>query len=687
MSDGYIGVDVGGTFTDVFLIDAAGSRAVSAKYPTSRPDPTIGILGALQLLKDSLADPGSIREVTVGSTLALNAVIESKGARTALLTTDGFTDIIEIGRENRDRLYDLDQPSPTTLIPAELRYPITERIDARGQVVQPLAVDESALFSWLEDHHVESVAICMLHSYCNPSHEERLRDLLIQARPDLYISASIDVHPHYREYERTLTTVINAYVGPTMTDYLNRLQDGVRGFAPNAKVRITDSLGGAVNFETARAKPVLTVMSGPASGVAGARTVGEQTLPSDSLDLVGMDMGGTTCDVSVVQDGLVDVASTVAVGSQRFALRTVDIHSIGAGGGTIAHVDDGGLLRVGPQSTGSVPGPACYGKGGTAATITDAHAVLGHFHPDDRLGGTIAVDSAAAEAAIRSNVADPLGLSVTEAAAGILAVADASMRRAIEAITVRRGLDPREFALVGFGGAAALHAAAIGDSIGMRAVLVPRFGGVLAAMGAASASEQYEASVNCLVHTSTVSGLDLQSWQKELVQRVRESAHPGGDMLDAVEYAQIEYLADVRFIGQTAVLEVSVPRDDPDPSSTIHRRFVERYQKIYGYALDGVDSEIESVRVRLTLPPSHSASAPSTEGLKVATPSRWSAAFGSGDLIDCHRWVVGPESSLPPVIHGPAVISSVGATALVHPGQRAKFDRFGNLAIVLAHEE
>jgi N-methylhydantoinase A len=388
-----------------------------------------------------------------------------------------------------------------------------------------------------------------------------------------------------------------------------------------------------------------------------------------------MDMGGTSCDVAVVDKGRPDLTSTVAVGDHHFALPAVGIHSIGAGGGTVAWVDDGGLLRVGPRSTGSVPGPACYGNGGTEPTITDAHLVLGHLAPDVPLGDRIRLDPASARHAI-STVARPLGMSVREAALGILRVADASMRRAVEAITVRRGIDPRSCALVAYGGAAPLHSPGIAREMGIAVTVIPRFAGVLSAMGAVWAPEQYETARALLLPTQAVRVDELIVWCKELEAAARKSA--GGS---AHRQLDCEVAFDMRFVGQTAALRVPVPELTSDVLEAAHEHFVGQYRRVFGYVLPETPSEIENLRVRVTVREERIRPRPARFAGPDPVPRAWRAVFGEAGPADCALWRL-PQGARPSrTVSGPAVIAGVGSTAIIHPGQVGSFDPFGNLVV------
>ncbi|GAA4555522.1 hydantoinase/oxoprolinase family protein [Pseudonocardia xishanensis] len=682
---GQVGVDVGGTFTDAYFVAADGTRATATKHPTTRPDPTGGIVGGLRDLVDRHGvRPDEIGQVTVGSTLALNAVLEGRGARTALVTTRGFRDILDIARERRASLYDLQQVVPAPVVPRGLRFEVDERIGADGATVTALDLEAcgDALLAALDASEVESVAICLINSFLRPEHEEALRELITRARPHLFVSASVDVHRQYREYERTLVTAMNAYVGPIMQHYLQRLGTAVASIVPGAAVRITDSVGGAMNIAAAGHRPVLTIMSGPASGAAGIAAVSEQMAhPRDGAGalpttIVGMDMGGTSCDVTVVADGVPDLTAGVSVGEHRVAVQAVDIHSIGAGGGTIAWVDDGGLLRVGPRSTGSVPGPACYGLGGTEPTVTDAHLILGHLVPDMVLGDRIRLDLERAIEAFRP-LAQQLGMTVEETARGALRVADASMSRAVETITVRRGIDPRGCALVAYGGAAGLHAAGIARSMGISQAVMPRFGGVLSANGAVWAPEHYEAAAAVLRPSDALTSGELTTLVKELEEKARDTA--GEAAAAAMTH---EVALDMRFVGQTSTLRVPVPDPDaPDALTRAHDDFTERYRTVFGYVLPSAASEIENARVRLTVVRDRIVPLPADPRGALVEPTRWSAVFDGAERVGCDLWVLDPEGRVPERIQGPAVVVGGGSTALVHPGQVGTFDPHRNMTI------
>lgn len=673
-----VGIDVGGTFTDLYLLDEASAPAMAVKQLTTPENISDGILQGLRKLHAASGIAwADITEVTVGTTLGLNAVLQGRGTRTGLITTVGFRDVLEIARENRDQLYNLQEPPARTIVPRHLRIEVNERISGQGEILTPLDVASELprLLAWIDEHDIRSLAICFINSYLVPDHEEMLRDALQLARPDQFISASVDVQRSYREYERTLVTCMDAYIGPIVSQHLKTLKDAILSLAANARVRITDSLGSAVGVDAAERRPVLTLMSGPASGVAGAGVLSKQV--ATNRDVIAMDMGGTSCDITVIQDGEPDVRATVQLGRHRFSLQTIDVHSIGAGGGTIAWVDDGGLLRVGPQSAGSSPGPACYGRGGQEPTITDAHVVLGHLSPAASFGGEIELDLAGAQRSIQKYVAEPLGLPIRDAAAGILRIADAEMRRAVETITIRRGLDPRKFSFVAYGGAAPLHAASIARELGIGEVIIPDFAGVLCAVGAVCAPERYEVGTTWLRPSKSVSPAALAAVLAELEELAWARA-VGAE----VASVRREVALDMRFLGQTATLRVAVA--DPDSEQAIETAvadFNEQYQRVFGYVLPDTESEIERVSLRLAVQGTPITLQLRATDAPLLRPVPWRAAFDSSELIDCDLWDLSTGGGIAAPIAGPAVVALAGSTAVIHAEQEASIDRYGNMII------
>ncbi len=550
-----LGVDVGGTFTDAVLVD--GARVVTAKAPTTPQDQSEGVLAAIEAALDAAgARAADVELFAHGMTVATNALLEGRGARTVLLATAGFTDVVELGRQARAELYRLCAARPAPLVPAERRVAVPERMGPDG-VVRALD-DPAAVAQDAARHAPEAVAVCLLHADRHPAHERALGDALATALPGVHVSLSHEVVGTFREYERAATTEVDAALSPLLAGYLRALTARAEE-AGLPEPSIMQSSGGLTDAAGAAAHAAFTVLSGPAGGAAAAMLVASAT---GERDLLCFDMGGTSCDVCVVQDGAVRETAGREVGGRALALPMVDIHTVGAGGGSIGWVDAGGALRVGPQSAGADPGPACYGRGGERPTVTDAHLVLGHLDADAPLAGGVALDADAARSAVHA-LAQQLDLGVEDCAAGIVRVANAEMLRALRVMTVEQGIDPRGFALLAFGGAGPLHACALADELQISRVVVPRAGGVLSALGLAAADRRRDEARTVLLRD------------------------PGDDDLRALAEGADEVAWDVRYAGQSFELTV---RDVAD--------FHDVHEQRYGYA--DRDAPVEVVTVRRT---------------------------------------------------------------------------------------
>src|SRR6478609_241765 len=472
-----LGVDVGGTFTDAVVFD--GTNLHTAKSPSTPDDVSRGVLAAVDAVLDRVgAEPGDVEVFAHGMTVGTNALLTESGARTALVTTEGFTDVLEVARQNRPDLYRLCAPKPAALVPRDLRVGARGRIGPRGEI-DPLPEGEAdRIVGAIRDTGAESVAVCLLFSYLDRSHEEAIAERLRAELADVHVSASHEVLPQFREYERASTTVVDAYLSPLLGRYLHRLTQSCDELGLRSPL-IMKSSGGVAPAAEAAHGGAWSVLSGPAGGAVGAALLARL---SGEGEAVGIDMGGTSCDVCVVEGGRVRRTDSREIEGRVIQLPMVDVHTVGAGGGSIGWRDHGGALRVGPQSAGADPGPACYGRGGSEPTVTDANLLLGYLAGDSRLAGDVALDPEAAERAI-AGLGDSLGLDPIEAAAGIVRVANQEMVRALRVVTVERGVDPRGFALLPFGGAGPMHAAAIAAELGIETILCPRAGGVLSALG------------------------------------------------------------------------------------------------------------------------------------------------------------------------------------------------------------
>jgi N-methylhydantoinase A len=634
-----LGVDVGGTFTDAALI--AGDRLVTGKSPTTPADQSEGVMAAVdEALGAAGASPREVERFVHGMTVGTNALLEGRVARTALLATEGFTDLEELGRQARPELYRLCVGHPPPLVPAELRVPVPERTGPDGVLRE---LDEDALRAALGGLDCEAAAVCLLWGFRYPEHERRAAELAGEMLGEVHVSTSHETAGVFREYERCVTTVVDAALSPLLRGYLERLTErAVEAGLPAPEVML--SSGGTASAATAALHGSWTVLSGPAGGaVAAARTSGG--------DAVGLDMGGTSCDVSLALGGAATVGGGREIGGRALALPMVDVHTVGAGGGSIAWRDAGGALRVGPRSAGADPGPACYGRGGEWPTVTDADLLLGWLDAGSPLAGGVRLDRDAAERAV-SRLASELGLSVEEAAAGIARVASAEMAQAVRVVTVERGTDPRELALVAFGGAGPLHAAQIAEELGMRRVIVPLVSGVLSALGLVVSERRRD-----VVESVLLAGGGLtRDAVAEAVRRLGEEGRRelGGE-------AELRATYDLRYAGQAFELSVDAALD-PEPAD-LRAAFDRAHEERYGYADPEAELELVTIRVAAALPGAPvPPAAPQPAAERGARPAR----FG-GDLLETR--VLGPGEA---EAEGAAIFELPGATLVVPPGWRAR---------------
>ncbi|HEV8583797.1 MAG TPA: hydantoinase/oxoprolinase family protein, partial [Methylomirabilota bacterium] len=588
-----IGVDIGGTFTDIVALDRGGRLAL-AKVPSTPKDLLEGIAAATtKVLALAGAAPGDVERFIHGTTIATNAILEQKGAVTAILTTEGFEDVLELGRMKRSRMYDLgmDPEVPTFLAPRRRRVGIRERLDARGRVLVPLhEEDVRAAAERLRAQGVQAIAVCYLFSFVNPAHERRTREIVAEVAPEISVSLSSDVDPTFREYERLCVTAFDAYLGPVVKRYLAGLADTLTGLGVSGVPLIMRSRGGIVSAALAAREPVTLFLSGPAGGVIGAAFAAER---SGVADFVSLDMGGTSNDVAVVRAGRPLLAAEGAIGPYPVRTPMVDVNTIGAGGGSIAWLDGAGGLRVGPQSAGAEPGPACYGRGGDRPAVTDASVLLGYLNPANFAGGALRLDVGAAQAAV-AGIAGRLGLDAVATAAGIHRVVNARMADQIRLMTIQRGHDPRGFTLVLLGGAGPVHGVALAEELGLPDVLVPEAPGVLSAFGLLAAAIEHH-------HTRTLPGVveqaDLAAVNaclSELDAAGRARMHEERVPADAV---QVAYEADMRYVGQA--YELPVPITAPlarERLATVVAAFHAVHERVYGYARTGQPVEFVNFR-------------------------------------------------------------------------------------------
>ena len=573
MTDRVIGVDVGGTFTDVTLL--VDGELVTAKVPSTENQSEGVMAGIEKACSEAGISPDELEDFSHAMTVSVNALLEESGAKTALVTTEGFRDVLEIGRQNRPALYDLEAEKPTPLVPRRRRYEVAERTTTEGIEQSVDQEDVRRVAEEIREDDAEAVAVSLLHAYAHPENEQQVVRIL-RDELEIPVSASHEVLAEFREYERTSTTVVDAYVRPAIDKYIGHLSERASE-AGVPQPRIMQANGGITDAETVRRNAVLTVLSGPAAGVVGANAMANEGGDEADSGLVTFDMGGTSSDVSLVRDGEVERTTEGSISNRPIKTPLVDIETVGAGGGSIAWVDSGGALRIGPRSAGAEPGPACYGRGGTEPTVTDANLVLGYIGSSTSLGGELSLDERAAYTAL-ADLAEEAGMDgPVEAARGVYRVANANMTRAIRSVTVERGFDPRKFGLVAFGGAGPMHAVSIADSLDMDRVVIPRASGVLSAYGLLAADEKQDAVRTFQRSLDSVEPDAVDAVYSELENRVL------AEVSDS-DRATIAYSADLSYAGQSFELTVDVgdsfvPRD-------VEERFAEAHEVAHGYRVD-----------------------------------------------------------------------------------------------------
>lgn len=675
-------VDTGGTFSDFVYVNEATSEITVAKVPSTPDDPSKAILAGVEILIGRGVAAADIRYFCHGTTVGTNALLEGKGVRTGLLVTRGFRGIYEVAEQSRPHgpvIFDIMYDRPTNLVPPSRTGEVSERVSFEGEVLQEL--DEAALRQSLRDlraEGVDSIAVCLLFSFLAPQHEERVRAIAAEEIPGCGISLSSEIVPQIREYYRLSTTVVNAYLQPILARYIDNLDERLKGIGVVTPQKyIMQSNGGMSTFAATSKKAVATVLSGPAGGITASvhacRTTGIQ-------NLITFDMGGTSCDVALIKDGTPSVSNRGKVEGRDVALPMIDINTVSAGGGTLAHVDRFGELVVGPESAGAVPGPACYMRGGTQPTITDCNLVLGYLSPDNFLGGKMRLDIEAARRAIDTAVAGPLGMSVTDAAEGIVRIINVKMQEAIKAISTMRGHDLRDFKLLAFGGAGPLHAASMATDLGMAGVVIPLYPGVYSAMGLVMSDVKHDYIRSRLVNLTRITEDEINAVFAELAAQAR--ADLIGEEFPA-ERIGVEYALDMRYAGQGYEMTLSCPHPlKPGALSALRHEFDEEHRKSFGHTAPNEPVEIVSWRLRgigrvppVTLPKYEAT------GLRLDTAVREvrQARF-QGKMLDCpvyqrERLDVGVTFA------GPAIVDQLDCTSVIAPGQIVMVDDYKNLIV------
>ncbi len=674
-----IGVDVGGTFTDFTIFDGASGEVYFHKVPSTRHDPSEAIAtGLRQLLDDHGLAAEKVSYLGHGTTVATNIVIERRGARAGMLTTRGFRDALELGRQARPSIYDYRVQKPPVLIPRDRRAEVVERIGPDGEVLTPL--DEESLraaIAELAARKVEAVAICFLHSYRTPDHEARAAALVREMLPEAHLTVSAELLPEFREFERMSTVAVNAFVGPSMGRYLARLRERVEEIGIPVDPYTIHSNGGLMSLDAVQAAPVRTCVSGPAAGVVGAAEIGAV---AGFRDLVTFDVGGTSTDVSLIHEGRPVFTSARLVAGYPVKTPMLDIHVIGAGGGSIASIDDAGAMKVGPHSAGADPGPVAYGRGGTEPTLTDANLVLGRIDARMLLGGRMQVDLDAARAAITERIAAPLGMPLEVAAHGIIRIAVANMSRAIRSVSVEKGHDMADFALCAFGGAGPLHAAEVAVEAGLPRVLIPREPGTLCARGMllTDLSTDYV--------RSRFSDATRERWAA-MLDAFAEMEAEGRAWLDhegiPAARQRFKRMLDARYMGQNFEVRVDCTGLGPDDLDALHDRFHAAHRREYGHdirqrAVQMVSARVQALGEVAKAPQAELPGGPDLAGARIATRPVYADTT--------HGWQDTPvydRARLPAAVDipGPAIINEMSTTIVILPGQSARRDRWGNLIV------
>ncbi|HSW19758.1 MAG TPA: hydantoinase/oxoprolinase family protein [Ramlibacter sp.] len=676
-----IGVDIGGTFTD--LVGYRDGQLVLSKTLTVPSDPTAGVANAMRLAETKFSE---LDEFLHGSTTAINTVLERKGAPTALLTTEGFRDVYEIGRGNRPDAFDIEFQRPQPLVPRHLRFEVSERLNARGEVLTPLDEDGVlALGRQLLDRGITSVAVCFLHSYANPAHEVAAGRLLRDAYPELFVTLSHEILREVREYERTSTTVLNAYVGPRVSNYLRLLQSHLSDNGFDGTIQIMRSNGGSMSLAHATIEPVSMMESGPVAGMIAAGYVARLL---DMPQVIGFDMGGTTAKATLITNGVPAIEDGYYIGGyatgQPMQLPVVSIVEVGAGGGSLAWRDEAGGLHVGPHSAGADPGPVCYGRGAKQPAVTDANLLLGRLNANRFLGGGMALDTAGAERVMNEQIAAPLGMSAVEAAAGVVQIADTAMALAVRAVSVRKGVDPRDAVMIAFGGAGPVHAAALCKEIYIPTLVIPKLPGNFSALGMLLAPWRHDIVRTFVSPLEMLDGQRVEKAFDELLQAARRQMAEDG--LD-VGLAVCEYFADLRYKGQEHSIPVPLPTPQSltDSDSPVRATFDALHHMRYGHAAVGESIEVANLRLTLSLPRQGSdmeafLSAPFVPEAARPEQTRKVVYDDPANPVDARiLW----RPSLAPgfSFEGPAIVEEPNSTTVIYPGDVGRVTEHGHLVV------
>jgi len=678
-----IGVDTGGTFTDVALVEERTGKSYITKVPSTPHNPSLAVLNGLrQIVEETGIDYEEISFFIHGSTVATNALLEQKGARTALLTTKGFKDVLQIGRQTRPKLYDFRARKAEPLVPRNFRLELDERIDADGNIIRKIDRQELLnIVESLKENEIQSLAICFINSYINPIHEKEVKQILSEAVPGLSITLSCEVLPEIKEYERTSTVVANAYVLPKMKYYLGHLNTNLERMNISSNLYVMQSNGGIISAETAINMPIRTMLSGPAGGVLAGSILAKNT---SFKNIITIDMGGTSLDTALIENENPQFTTISEIEGRPIKVPMVEMHTIGSGGGSIAWIDSGGALRVGPHSAGATPGPVCYGRGGEEPTVSDANVILGRLNPDSILGGRMKIDVASARRVIKEKIADPLGMTVEKAAEGILKVVNANMVRGIRVISIEKGYDPREFSLMAFGGAGPLHAVDIANELGCKEVIIPPNPGITCAMGMLMADVRHDYVRTYSSKLSLVELDDINHALKTLIVEALEDLKKEGFDSDTIE---LKASLDLRYVRQA--YEINIPLNGAHVNhTTLHeavRTFHETHERIYGF--NRHEEELEVVNIRLIgigkITELKKDGSNEEVNRKSVEPISVRLVYFNDAYVSAPVYQRNDLNS-DVTINGPAIIEQLDSTIIIYPDQKAITDQSGNLIIYLS---
>lgn len=676
-----IGIDVGGTFTDVTLLNSETGRYYTYKLSSTLQDQSLAIANGTKETLELYGVPVSeIEYFGHGTTVATNMIIERKGAKTALITTKGFRDLLEIGRQTRPSLYNIMEDKPETLVKRSLRKEISERVTAKGDILRDVDRDEvRAVLKELKEQGVESIAVCFLFSFLNSRNEKIVEDCIKEVWPEAYYSVSSTILPEFREFERLSTTVINSYLGPRMKMYIHNLRQRIKEVGVTVEPYITQSNGGVMSISSTIQTPVQTALSGPSAGVMGAVYIAEA---AGFKDIITYDMGGTSTDVSLVKDGIAEYTTKRKVCGLPSGVPMIDVHAVGAGGGSIAQIDNAGALKVGPESAGANPGPAAYGLGNENPVVTDANLVLGRINPHYVLGGRLKIDAELSKKAVKAKIADPMGIGTEEAALGIVKVVNSNMARAIRVITVEKGHNPSDFTLVAYGGAGPLHAVHLAQEMGIRTVLIPPAPGALCALGLLTADIK-----KSYVRTAIAS---YDEMTPEQINAVMSSLRDEGSAwLDSEkvpsERRKFHGIAEMRYVGQNYELQVEIPTENITASDIekMKQDFFVAHEKNYGYYNPNAPVQFVNFRCEATgivKKPNLAELENTLDDPSKAEIGRRVVHFEESGAVDCpvyDRAKFGRAKR----VNGPCIIEQMDSTTVVPPNTWFSIDKFGNLII------